>query len=146
MKRFLLSIFLISAFCFRAFAQKEAEFAPIVDPDIFYKMSWEQEKELIDNFAIRIVGNKDSIGIISLGIDNKTTERQLKIRLSRILNRLTKINSIEKNHFRLVLYRNFEEKTMYFIVPESELSNWEKQLIITSEDDFKYLSKLFPKK
>lgn len=122
MKQIISIAILIFAFCFIALSQTKLPQVPIGDPDIFYKMSWKDERLRLDDFANRLNENKDKIGFITLQFDKRTTRNKVNIRLKRITSYLVKVKRVNKSRFNLVV-SNFRdrEETMYWIVDKSEI-------------------------
>ncbi len=145
MKHFFLIQILILSFCFITFAQTETEDdnIPISDPDIHFKMSWEDEKKQLGVYANDLFKNSDSVGFILMKIDNKTSENQLKERLTKIIEFLTEDRKIDKNRIHLVLQDFEQEETMYWIVRKSKVSECENCLVISTDVKFKETAKIF---
>ncbi len=122
MKSMIFITILICGFSFATFAQSEVSPPPIVDPDVFYKMSWKDEKLRLKNFAQSLNSERDKVGFITLKLDKKTTKNQAKIRLNRITYYLVKTEKIEKSRFKLIVSDNNEiEETVYWIVDRTQI-------------------------
>lgn len=134
------------SFLFCGFAQSETSPPPIDDPDVFFKMSWNDEKTKLGNFADEIIKRKDSVGVVTLKVDKTTSYNQLKNRLKRIIKYLIETRKIERTRVRLVLQEFPEEQTMYFILPKFEVPQCENCLIVSTDDRFKELSAFFNQK
>jgi hypothetical protein len=143
MKLIIFTTILIFVFCYMTFAQTELSPIPIYDPDTFSKMSWKDERVKLNNFAERLIKEKDSIGFITLKIDRKTSLDQLKKRLKRIINYLAATHRIERRRIRVALQDFFEVQTMYGIFPKSEFPDCENCLIIYAGDRFKETADFF---
>ncbi len=104
MKQIIFAAILIFAFCLAVSAQtEESQNVPIIDPDKFSKMSWEDEKLRLDDFAKRLRDNNDKVGFITLQFDKNTTQNQKRKRMNRISSYLVKTKRIEKNRFNLIV-------------------------------------------
>ena len=123
MKRILCAAILISAFCFAVFGQNgDRSNVPIVDPDVFGKMTWKEEKTRLDNFANQLNENEDKIGFIIIDFGQNTTEAKKSNRLNRITSYLVKTKKIEKNRFNLVTASVYDtETTKYLIIDKSKI-------------------------
>ena len=123
MKQIIFTAILILAFCFAIFAQNEIKpNVPIIDPDIYGKMTWREERVRLDDFVNRLQENEDKIGFIVIDFGKNTTEAKKRSRLNRITSYLVKTKKIEKNRFNLVTSSVYDtETTKYLIVDKSEI-------------------------
>jgi hypothetical protein len=160
MKRFLLSIFLILAFCFTAFAQNfnflttgfyASSFDEIIKFDQYWHLSIKDEKSRLDNLFNSLANDKNTKGLIAFRL-NKNDSVKKKLKRFKAISRHLNYRMTDKSRITFAFLKTDEEETIIWLQPQDVdlmpliSSENEKYKIIKAEEFEQKITELFPNK